>query len=102
MGLATEGAIRGIETADDKEKNKTRLLRRMGSKNYKSSCLRSDIHNYLNLTGDHRVSFHQEPQTIIIPMKPLEEIMDWDGETPYDVLVVVTSSCQGGIAASGI
>jgi hypothetical protein len=97
-GHMAEGATGKIKGNFNKEeKNQVRLLRMMGSHAEKQNCLRYDVHNFLSLQLTHRTYFDGEPQLLIIPLfSSLEGIKNWDGKTPYDILILAASAKKTG------
>lgn len=99
MGEGCTGKIDGSFVKE--EKNRVRLLRVMGSKSDKENCLRRDVHNFLSLQSNHRVYFDGEPQMLVIPLCSLDFIKNWDGKTPYDVLILAASAAKDDVASAG-
>lgn len=90
-GHMTEGATGGINADDDNENNHVRVLRMMGGEQNENSCLRRDIHNFVTLHNDHRFYYDGNPQLMLVPILPLDKILSWEENDPYDVLVFVAS-----------
>lgn len=88
-GKMAEGATGPISVG---ETNVIRLLRALGSKNQPKAGLRTHKKNFLSLPSDHRRYFETQPQVALVPMLPLDKIVNYDGEEEYDVAVLVMSA----------
>ena len=89
-GHMAEGATGKIEGTDNEEKNHIRVLRMMGGHIKQTDCLRKDLRNFVRLHNEHMVYYDHNPQLMIVPLLPLEQIKRWETTVSYEVAILVS------------
>jgi hypothetical protein len=95
-GHSAEGALEPLLIEDAAKKNEARKLLVMGYA--KSIKLRKKPQNFIKFAA-HKEVFDVDPSVIIIPIMPLNEVLDWEDGTPYDALVIASEINKPGRTA---